>query len=159
MERTTIEQPIVRHAGEGEKYWFLGGGIWTWKTHPGVDGELSIVVVDMDEGKMTPLHTHPIAESLWVLDGRIRYHIDGREHLLEAGDFVLVPANVPHAFRVTSAKSKVLSIQASNACHAFYLGASEPLEGSNRETDFDRIAESGRVNGGFTLLGPPPFQA
>ena len=111
----------------------------------------------MDGDKVTPLHTHPIAESLWVLEGELSYHIDGEEIALARDDFVLVPAGVPHAFKVVSAGARVLAIQPSTACEAFYRGASEPLEDSDRETDFGRIAESGRVNGGIEILGPPPF--
>ena len=62
-----------------------------------------------------------------------------------------------HAFKVVSDQARILSIQPTTACEAFYRGASEPLEGSARETDFGRIAESGRVNGGIEILGPPPF--
>ena len=51
----------------------------------------------------------------------------------------------------------MLTIQPSDACEAFYLGASEPLEGSARETDFDRLGQSARLNGGIEILGPPPF--
>jgi quercetin dioxygenase-like cupin family protein len=150
--------PVVRRAGEGEKYWFFGGGVWTWKTPTTAEGgDLVVVEVEMDGGKRTPLHTHPIAESLWVLDGALRYRIDGDDYELGAGDFVMVPAEVPHAFMVVSDSARILGIQPAGECAAFYLGASEPLEGSARETDFDRIAESGERNGGFTFLGPPPF--
>ena len=103
------------------------------------------------------MHTHPIAESLWVLDGRLRYRIDTDDVDLGAGDFVMVPRNVPHAFVVLSEHARILSIQPSCDCEPFYLGASEPLEGSARETDFDRLAHSAAVNGGITILVPPPF--
>ena len=149
---------VVRRAGEGDQRWFFGGGVWTWKVSEAEsDGTLSIVEVAMGRDKVTPLHTHPIAESLWVLAGEILYHVDGEEIALGRDDFVLVPAGVPHAFKVVSDEARVLGIQPSTECEPFYLGASEPLEGSARETDFGRIAESGRLNGGIEILGPPPF--
>ena len=154
----TTRAAVVRHAGEGEQCWFFGGGVWTWKLgEEDSGGELSVVEVTMDRDKMTPLHTHPIAESLWVLAGELLYHVDGEEIALSQDDFVLVPAGVAHAFKVVSDGARVLSIQPSTACEPFYRGASEPLEGSARVTDFDRIRESGRLNGGIELLGPPPF--
>ena len=154
----TTRAAVVRHAGEGEQCWFFGGGVWTWKLgDQDSGGELSVVEVTMDRDKMTPLHTHPIAESLWVLAGELVYHIDGEEIALGQDDFVLVPAGVAHAFKVVSDGARVLAIQPSTACEPFYRGASEPLEGSARVTDFDRIRESGRRNGGIELLGPPPF--
>lgn len=157
MDTQTTNGAIVHHAGEGDQYWFYGGGVWTWKARAESGTGLSLVEVAMDQGKMTPLHTHPIPESMWVLEGSIRYHIEGTEFALETGDYVQVPAGLPHAFMVVSDVARILSIQTSNACEAFYLGASEPLAGSNQETDFGRIALSGQQNGGFELVGPPPF--
>jgi len=155
----TTSGAVLRRAGEGERCWFFGGGEWTWKVS-GADaggGGLSVVEVAMAAGKVTPLHTHPIAESLWLLAGTIRYHVDAEELDLGPGDFVMVPAGVPHAFKVVGGDARILSIQPSGDCEAFYRGASEPLEGSARETDFDRIAQSGRRNGGIDIVGPPPF--
>lgn len=154
--QTQSQASVVLRAGEGEKYWFFGGGVWTWKTSTD-SGDLHVAEVEMEGGKCTPLHTHPIAESVWVLEGDLRYQIDGVDHEVGAGGFVMVPAGVPHAFMVVSDSARVLGIQPSHDCTAFYLGASEPLEGSARETDFDRIGKSGAENGGITLLGPPPF--
>jgi quercetin dioxygenase-like cupin family protein len=151
------DRAIVRRAGEGEKLWFFGGGVWTWKVDSAdTAGELSVVEVAMDAGKRTPLHTHPIAESHWVLAGELRYRIDDADVEVGAGDYVFVRTGVPHAFVVLS-EARILSIQPSGACEAFYRGASEPLEDSACVTDFDRIGVSGRLNGGIEILGPPPF--
>jgi len=153
----TIASPVVRHAGEGTKRWFFGGGVWTWKASSEDGCALTVVEVEMEGGKSTPMHTHPIVESLWVLDGQLRYCIDGDYAELGVGDFAMVPAGVPHAFMVLSDSARVLAIQPSHDCEAFYIGASEPLEGSARETDFGKLGESAAANGGITILGPPPF--
>lgn len=157
MGAQTELSPVVLRAGEGEKRWFFGGGVWTWKTSPVAGADLLVWEVEMEGGKRTPLHTHPIAESLWVLEGELRYRIDQVDHEVGAGGFVMVPPEVPHAFLVVSDTARVVGIQPGSEAMAFYLDASEPLEGSARETDFDRIRESGVRNGGFTFLGPPPF--
>jgi quercetin dioxygenase-like cupin family protein len=157
MTEQTISSAVVLHAGEGTQRWFFGGGVWTWKSSSEDGCGLHVVEVDMDGGKCTPLHVHPVAESMWVLEGQLRYRIGDDDVELGVGDFVMVPADVPHAFIVVSEKARVLAIQPGHDCEAFYLGASEPLEGSSRTTDFDKIGESGRLNGGITLLGPPPF--
>jgi quercetin dioxygenase-like cupin family protein len=154
-ERTALA-PVIRRAGEGEKRWFFGGGVFTWKLSS-ANEDIHLFEVDMVEGKWTPLHTHPISESMWVLDGHIQYRIDEDEHQIGPGDFVMVPAGVPHAFVVTSPAAKVLGIQPTCECEPFYLGASEPLDGSSCLVDFDRIAQSGQENGGIQIVGPPPF--
>jgi quercetin dioxygenase-like cupin family protein len=157
-EVSTTRQAVVRRAGEGDQKWFFGGGVWTWKVSEAEsDGELSLVEVMMEGGKRTPLHTHPIAESHWILEGEVRYRIADDEVDVREGDLVMVPPGMPHAFLVQSARARMLTIQSSCVCEPFYLGASEPLAGSTRQTDFDRIAQSGRDNGGIEILGPPPF--
>src|SRR4051812_7511527 len=119
------DRAIVRRAGEGEKLWFFGGGVWTWKVDSaGTAAELRVVEVAMDAGKRTPLHTHPIAESHWVLEGELRYRIDDADVEVGVGDYVFVRAGVPHAFVVLS-EARILSIQPSGECEAFYRGASE----------------------------------
>jgi quercetin dioxygenase-like cupin family protein len=154
-ERTTLA-PVIRRAGEGEKRWFFGGGVFTWKLSS-AEEDIGLWEVDMVEGKWTPIHTHPVSESMWVLEGQIRYRIDDDEHELGAGDFVMVPAGVPHAFVVKSATAKVLGIQPTCECEPFYLGASEPFEGSACVVDFARIALSAQQNGGIAIVGSPPF--
>lgn len=156
-EQATLA-PVVRRAGEGDRRWFFGGGVWTWKLSGAETGDrLSVVEVELDGGKRTPLHTHPIAESMWVLTGQIRYRIETDDVELQPGDFVMVPQGIPHAFLVLSEQARIIAIQPSGECEPFYLGASEPLETSARETDFARLAASAAANGGIDILGPPPF--
>lgn len=154
-QRTTLA-PVIRRAGEGEKRWFFGGGVFTWKLGA-AEMDISLREVDMVQGKWTPVHTHPVSESMWVLEGQIRFRILDDEHEIGPGDFVMVPAGVPHAFMVTSPSAKVLAIQPTCECEPFYLGASEPLEGSACVVDFTRIARSAEENGGIEIVGPPPF--
>ena len=156
MTGMTTLAPVIRRAGEGEKRWFFGGGVFTWKLG-NADEDISVIEVDMVEGKWTPVHTHPVSESMWVLDGQIQYRINDDDHEIGPGDFVMVPAGIPHAFIVKSPTAKVLGIQPTCECETFYRGASEPFEGSARTVDFDRIAQSAQENGGIQIIGPPPF--
>src|SRR5689334_21911609 len=121
MNEKTMTAPVIRRAGEGDKRWFFGGGEWTWKLGSAED-DISLVEVAMVGGKFTPVHTHPVSESMWVLEGQIRYRINDDEHELGTGDFVMVPAGVPHAFMVLSPTAKVLGIQPTCECEPFYRG-------------------------------------
>ena len=154
--------PIVHANGEGERYWFYGGGVHDWKaTNEQTDGALFAFEDHLVQGKMTPYHMHPEAtECVYVLEGEILVNIDGREHVVGEGGFTMTPPGVPHAFTVTSPKARILAIQTPGSGAAFYLGASEPatpeLEAA-APVDFDRVVASGATNGGFQMLGPPPF--
>ena len=79
MTERTMLAPVIRRAGEGEKRWFFGGGVFTWKLNS-ANEDIGLWEVDMVEGKWTPIHTHPVSESMWVLEGQIQYRIHDDEH-------------------------------------------------------------------------------
>lgn len=50
-----------------------------------------------------PVHYHPTSvEQFDVLEGRLYLTVDGTEHAVEAGETFVVPARVPHTYRVGS---------------------------------------------------------
>jgi hypothetical protein len=60
---TTPSTPvqIIRVERDGEKRWFYGGGVHTWKaTAQETGGAFLLFEVRMDQGKLTPLHTRRI---------------------------------------------------------------------------------------------------
>jgi quercetin dioxygenase-like cupin family protein len=153
---------VVREADQGEKLWFYGGGVHTWLATSAETGGAFLLFDDvMTRGKTTPLHTHPVDETLYMLDGTLRVHIDGREHEVGRGGVVMVPRGVPHAFMVTSESARVLCLETPGTSEAFYRGASEPLTAALEAAspvDFDRLRASAARNGGIEILGPPPFE-
>jgi quercetin dioxygenase-like cupin family protein len=160
MTAPTTPSVIVRQAGDGERRWFYGGGVHTWLATSAETGGAFLLFEDaMDKGKRTPLHTHAEAdETMYVLEGEIVMHLDGTDLRIAAGGLAVAPRGVPHAFLVTADGTRILCLQTPGCCEAFYLGASEPLTTETvRVVDFDRIRESGAVNGGIEILGPPPF--
>jgi len=154
--------PIVLCEGGGEKLWFYGGGAHTWLATSAQTGGAFLLFDDvMARGKTTPLHTHPeVDETLYVLDGEILVHVDGREQTLGRGGMAMVPRGVPHAFLVTSERARILFLETPGTSEAFYRGASEPLTPAleaSAPVDFDRVRASAAQNGGIEILGPPPF--
>ena len=159
----TVLPPTIRAANDGERRWFFGGGVHTWKATAEETGGAFLLFEDqMVRGKATPLHTHPESdETMYMLDGEILMHMDGQEHVVGTGGLVVAPRGVPHAFLVTSETARMLCLHTPGACQDFYLDASEPLrsssDGSTHEVDFERIQQSAQRHGGIELLGPPPF--
>ncbi len=157
---TTTSLPLVRNVEDAERRWFYGGAEQTWLARAADTSETFLLATTvMAQDKVTPLHTHPADESMVVVEGELLVHLDGEAHALRAGGFSLAPAGVPHAFKVVSESATVLFLHTPGTCEAFYLGASTPLA-PGEETgpfDMDKIMESGRLNGGFDFVGPPPF--
>ena len=55
----------------------------------------------MDPGGGIPAHTNTVEHEQYVLRGRARIGIGGEEYDVEAGSVVLIPAGVPHWYKVT----------------------------------------------------------
>lgn len=152
--------PITRQAGEGERRWFYGGGIHTWKVTPDeTNGAFYLFEDVMTEGKVTPLHTHPEADELvYILEGEIQVRVGNREERIGAGGMSFVPRGIAHALRVVSPTCRVLAWQAPGAGGAFFWNASEPATSDADGTvDFDKVQEWATKTGAVNILGPPPF--
>ena len=151
----------VRDSGEGERRWFCGGGLHTWKaTSEETGGAFLLVEFVAEKGKVTPVHIHPACdETFYILDGEILLDLDGKRRPLATGGLAVVPRGVPHAFMVTSPEVRFLTFQTPGTDEAFYRMASEPApEGSPPiPVDFDRIREAAVATGAIEILGPPPF--
>src|SRR6266849_3543059 len=139
--------PIVRVEGEGEKLWFYGGGVHTWLATSAETGGAFLLFDDvMTRGKTTPMHSHPeVDETLYVLDGEILVHIDGRQQKVGRGGMAMVPRGVPHAFLVTSDSARILFLETPGSSEAFYRSASEPATTDleiSAPVDFARVRAS-----------------
>ena len=170
---STVPAAIIRAEGEGERRWFFGGGVHTWKVRAHESNGAFLLFEDsMAGGKATPLHTHPDSdETAVVLEGEILMHVDGANHHVGAGGVAVAPRGVAHAFLVLSASARILFLHTPGCCEAFYWGASEPMpteaDGDRPSgvaagvvegvVDFDRVRASAQAHGGIVLLGPPPF--
>jgi mannose-6-phosphate isomerase-like protein (cupin superfamily) len=154
--------PIIRNEGEGERLWFYGGGLHTWKASAEeTDGAFILFENLMTQGKTTPLHVHADEdEALYVLEGEILVHIDGSDHRVGPRGVAVAPRGVSHAFLVTSPTARVLTLQTPGSAESFYRGASEPASADIEATgpvDFGRVREAAERSGGMEVLGPPPF--
>jgi quercetin dioxygenase-like cupin family protein len=150
---------IVREAGEGEKLWFYGGGVHTWKvTAEETHGSVGVFEDALERGKTTPLHTHPESDEIvYVLEGEILVHADGNPRTVGAGGVVINPRGVPHAFVVTSERARILSIMTPAArTESFYRKASTP--GESGPIDFGQVGAAAKETGATIILGPPPFE-
>jgi quercetin dioxygenase-like cupin family protein len=82
-----------------------GGGIRTVPLVTSRSGSTSLLngVTTLDPGAAVPLHIHNCEESVLVMSGRGRVHIDGVETDVEPGVTTWIPTGVRHFFRNTSA--------------------------------------------------------
>lgn len=60
-------------------------------------GNFTLFAFDREEGLSE--HTTPSDALLWVLEGELEAVIGGETYSLLPGDFIRLPANIPHAIR------------------------------------------------------------
>ncbi|WP_244560062.1 cupin domain-containing protein [Ensifer aridi] len=57
----------------------------------------------MPYGDSPPLHVHRREDEVFhILEGRMRFNIDGHERIAVAGETAVAPKGLPHTFRVES---------------------------------------------------------
>src|SRR6266508_6688058 len=93
MNPVATPAAIVRAQEDGERRWFLGGGLHIWKaTADETNGAFLLFEDRMGRGKVTPLHIHPDSdETMIVLEGEILMHLDGAEHTVGVGGIASAP--------------------------------------------------------------------
>ena len=163
MASTSTAVTVVRQDGEGERLWFYGGGVHTWKaTEKETGGSFILFEAVMSGGKVTPLHTHPCDETMVVLEGELLVHVQGEEYLVARNGVLVAPRGVPHAFMVTSETARMLVLETPGGSEGFYRGASVTATDdllAAAPVDMSRVQQSARQNGGIEIVGPPPFAA
>ena len=95
-------QVVHRPAGSARGTWAMGSLFEHLLTAEESGGLVGVALVTQPVGTATPLHRHTReAEAFYILSGTMTYRAgDDIFHLAE-GDFIWLPAHVPHAFRVT----------------------------------------------------------
>lgn len=62
----------------------------------------SITIFSFDQGEGISDHAAPFDSVVTILDGEAGVWIAGTTHAMTAGQTIVVPANVPHAFSATT---------------------------------------------------------
>ncbi len=100
----SYDTPVLRRAGQGEGIWFLNT-LFTVKA--GADeagGSFTFMEQLCPPGFAPPPHVHyRETEAFYLLDGTLSVTCGDLREQLFPGDFLLLPAGVPHGFAVGEA--------------------------------------------------------
>jgi len=112
-----------------ETLWlFMATGVQT-------DNRCSVIEQVMGSGLGPPTHRHPLAvEGFYVLEGKVTFHIDGRDVRAEQGTLVHIPRMTPHTFTVESDETRVLNFYAPAGAELHVMTFARPAEERRRPT-------------------------
>jgi quercetin dioxygenase-like cupin family protein len=116
---------VVRNRGEGDAVWMLGGRYEVKVSADETNGEMTIMEMWMPAGMGPPPHTHPGTESVYVLDGKLRYHIGEQAVEGGPGSFFHIPAGTLEFFEPTE-ELRVLVTYTPGGIEKFFTEAGEP---------------------------------
>jgi quercetin dioxygenase-like cupin family protein len=116
---------VIRQPGDGEAYWMLGGLYELKVSAAETGGAMTIMEMTIPGGMGPPPHTHPGAESVYVLEGHLRYHIDGQVHEGGPGACFHIPEGTLENFEPTEL-SRVVVIYTPGGVEEFFAEAGEP---------------------------------
>ncbi len=124
MSMAYIAQPEQQQQLE----WLDGGTLAILLDSAATDGQLMVGRFDVSKGEAPPLHTHTREDEVFMLISGTALVWSGDEEMeLKEGGIIFLPKNVPHAYRITSAKADLLMINTPGG-----------IEGMFRETGRDR---------------------
>ena len=166
-ETTTNAQPLTaihRPAGTGPATWAMGSLFEHLLSSADSGDALGMALVTQPPGTATPLHRHTHeAEAFYLLDGSMTYRAGDQTFRLSTGDFIWLPAGLPHAFRVTgSTPVRFLGLTAPGGLMGLYdevgiPAAERRLPGADGLQMSEEIARWNEVGPryGLQVVGPP----
>jgi quercetin dioxygenase-like cupin family protein len=116
---------VIRAAGEGQAYWFLGGLYEVRLSSDETGGAETVVQFSIPEGMGPPPHVHDCDETVFVLDGRARFHIGDDTMELGPGAVVHFPAGTAETFEPIG-QIRVLVSYKPGGIDKFFAVAGEP---------------------------------
>jgi quercetin dioxygenase-like cupin family protein len=135
-------QLAVVKSGEGESLSVMGAGVKFLCTADRTDKAWSLMEVALPEGAGPPPHHHPWDEAYYVVQGQVRFSLDGREQVVGAGDFIYAPGGTIHGFQGASAQgARILVFDAPAHAESFFREVDRQVKGPS---DMSKVPQIGR---------------
>ncbi len=108
----------------------------------------------LDAGTEVPLHMHTkYSETLYIISGKITAFLKNKTVILEAGNSLTIPANMPHALLNSNEPTEGIVVASPSGFAKLVKTAGVPPD-SGREVDMELFKKTCKEIGDV-LLGPP----
>ena len=138
------DRTVIRQPGEADAYWAMGGLYKVLAASEETDGT-TVMEMTLRSGMGPPPHTHPGAETVYVVEGTIRYHIGDEVTDGGPGSFFHVPAGTTENFEPLT-DAKVVATYEPGGIDRFFAEIGEPAPSdelpplSDEPPDIEHIA-------------------
>lgn len=151
-----MAEPVFERAGEGGSLTHPFGGDVAFKVRgEQSDGAMTAFESVVAAGEGPPLHTHANEdETLYVLEGQVRFRLGDELHAATAGSFVFVPRGRPHTFQNVGNRPARLLIHFAPAGMERFFDRFATMDGSGPEAFAAAAAPVG-----MEVVGPPLAQS
>jgi len=120
-----VANSVVTKSNTGQAVWMLGGRYTVRVSCDDSGGELTVMEMELPVGSGPPPHTHSGGETVYIVEGAVRYHIDDETFDAGPGDVIYIPAGTVENFEPTS-KSRVIITYTPGGMDKYFLELGEP---------------------------------
>jgi quercetin dioxygenase-like cupin family protein len=154
MSMAYLAQPSQQQQLE----WLDGGTLAMLLDGAATDGQLMVGRFDVGRGEAPPFHMHTREDEVFMLiKGTALVWYDDQEMELAEGGIVFLPKNIPHAYRITSAKADLLMINTPAGIEGMFRYSGRD-RATPRPEGFEISPQSmaeGAEKFGQVIVGPP----
>ena len=109
MLQTKLQSSVLRHPTLENSLHYIAHTFSFLATGKDTDGAFALIHCYFRKGFMAPPHYHKFEEeSFYILQGEIEFHVGDEKCKAVAGDFIVLPKNVPHHFNLITETAKAL---------------------------------------------------
>lgn len=152
----------VQDAARETGLWFLNSRV-VIRSSAAEPAGVCVMEHQMPHGDSPPRHVHAREDEIFhLLQGEIRFWVDGEERLLRAGETVVAPKGRPHSFRVVSHEgARCLVITVGGDFEGLVRAASRPAAGAGLPQAVEPTPEMAEalarvsLQHRIELVGPP----
>jgi len=106
-----------------------------------VGQDIMVARVLMKKGCIVPLHSHHNEQVTYILEGALKFWIDGKEIVVNAGEVLTIPRNMPHK---AEALVDTVDLDVFNPPRADWINKDDRYLRADKETrDPDRLWKQG----------------
>jgi quercetin dioxygenase-like cupin family protein len=146
-------ETVIRHGGEGTAFWVLNGLYEVKVSADESDGGMTVMEMTIPQGWGPPPHAHQGAETVYVLDGTVRYHIGEEAVEGRPGSLFSIPEGVWERFEPTSPTARLLTTYTPGGIDRFFAEVGQPAQRrelpplSETPPDINRFIEIAKHHG------------